>query len=218
MYLDLVPSAKATGTFFLTFPYITICNWADESVSLWTVFLQQVHPLPMSDAVFLAYQRNQYLVARLPKMTLNSCDMCLHTCEEHRETAAGGGTQIMLCPAGATTGATSPSKTHRPTQEGAPGHRGRWGNPNNAIREMRSLPRLHRGASASWARHDTQHHGSRGAASWSTPQTEGCHCLGYGTQYGMQGRSILGLHKTYHGMLKGGTTGREREGSRTATG
>lgn len=71
------------------FPYSTICNWAEESVSLSTVFLQQVHRLHISNVVFLAYQRNQYLVVRLPKMT---CDMCLHTCKEHRETAAGGGT------------------------------------------------------------------------------------------------------------------------------
>lgn len=120
MYLDLLPSAKATGTFFLTLPYITICNWADESVSLWTVFLQQVHPLPMSDAVFLAYQRNQYLVARLPKMTLNSCDMCLHTCEEHRETAAGGGTRIMLCP-GYCRGHC---RSHQPIKDPSP-HSGR---------------------------------------------------------------------------------------------
>lgn len=30
----------------------------------------------------------------------------------------------------------------------------------------------------------------------------------------MQGKSILGLHKIYYGMIRGGTKDREREGSR----
>lgn len=73
------------------FPYITICSWAEVSVSLWTVFLQQVHPLHVSNAVFLAYERNQYWVVRLPDMMPKLRDMCLHTCRECRETAAAEG-------------------------------------------------------------------------------------------------------------------------------
>lgn len=73
------------------FPYATICSWAEELVSLGTVFLQQVHPLHVSNAVFLAYERNQYWVVRLPDMTAKLRDMCLHTCRECRETAAAEG-------------------------------------------------------------------------------------------------------------------------------
>lgn len=37
---------------------------------------------------------------------------------------------------------------------------------------------------------------------------------GYGTAHGMQGMCILGLHRTYFGILREGTKGEERVGSR----
>lgn len=46
----------------------------------------------------------------------------------------------------------------------------------------------------------------------STSQTEGSYCLG--VLYGLQGKSILGLCKTYHRMFRGGTTSKERERNR----
>lgn len=62
---------------------------------------------------------------------------------------------------------------HLPTQEGAPGHKGRWENPNNDIRETKSLPRSFSGccskASASSARDDTQHHVSARAGNRMRP-------------------------------------------------
>lgn len=37
---------------------------------------------------------------------------------------------------------------------------------------------------------------------------------GYGTPYGVQGMCVLELHTIYHGMLREGTKGEERVGSR----
>lgn len=110
---------------------------------------------------------------------------------------------------GATRGTTIPKRTHLLTQEGALGHKGRWGNTDNVIREMRCLLRLSPG-SAPWAKHYNQHH--RGAVAWSTSQSVGCHCSGYGTQSGMQGKSISGLHKNVSGNAEGRRHRQERGG------
>jgi len=46
------------------------------------------------------------------------------------------------------------------------------------------------------------------------PKTQGVTAWGYGTCYGMWGKSIWGLYKTYDGLFKRGMKDREREGSR----
>ena len=38
---------------------------------------------------------------------------------------------------------------------------------------------------------------------------------GRGTSYGVQGKSILGLHRSYGGMFRGGTKGGKKEGFRS---
>jgi len=45
-------------------------------------------------------------------------------------------------------------------------------------------------------------------------QTEGSHCLEYRTHYRKEGKNVLGLQKTYCGMFRGGTQGKERGKSR----
>lgn len=55
--------------------------------------------------------------------------------------------------------------------------------------------------SARWEHVSVAPHRLRGVTAWE-----------YRTYYGLQGKSILRLHKTCHRMFRGGTTSREREG------
>jgi len=74
--------------------------------------------------------------------------------------------------------------------------------------------RAHPGAISHTFSDEAHHCDSAGKVFWSRFQTEGQSCLwASGTPDGMQGKHVLVSYKTHDEMFRGGTKGREREGS-----